>query len=71
MEKIKEHDPKKEVYFFKEFEDIAEFVYANAQPEDMVLTMGAGDIYKVGEMMLEMEKPQLKKVAREYKKIED
>ena len=71
MEKIKEHDPKKEVYFFKEFEDIAEFVYANAQPEDMVLTMGAGDIYKVGEMMKKMEKPQLKKVAREYKKIED
>lgn len=37
----------------------------------MVLTMGAGDIYKVGEMMLEMEKPQMKKVAREYRKIED
>ncbi|MBQ6496069.1 MAG: UDP-N-acetylmuramate--L-alanine ligase [Firmicutes bacterium] len=71
MEKIKEHDPTKEVYFFKEFDEIAEFVYANAKPQDMVLTMGAGDIYKVGEMMLEMEKPQGKKTAREYKKIED
>lgn len=71
MEKIKEHDPQKEVYFFKDFDEIAKFVYAQAQPQDMVLTMGAGDIYKVGEMMLEMEKPQGKKVAREYKKIED
>ena len=25
----------------------------NAQPGDMVITMGAGDIYKVGEMLLE------------------
>jgi len=71
MEKIKEHDPDKNIYFFREFEDIANFVYANARSGDMVLTMGAGDIYKVGEMMLEMEKPQMKKVAKEYRKIED
>ena len=71
MDKIKEHDSSKEVYYFKDFDEIAAFVYANAQPGDMALTMGAGDIYKVGEMMLEMEKPQAKKTAREYKKIED
>ena len=28
-------------------------VNENAQPGDMVITMGAGDIYKVGEMLLE------------------
>ncbi|MDO4869448.1 MAG: UDP-N-acetylmuramate--L-alanine ligase [Bacillota bacterium] len=71
MKKIREHDNTKEVYFFREFDDIAKFVYEIAEPGDLVLTMGAGDIYKVGEMLLEMEKPQVKKVAREYKKIED
>ena len=32
---------------------IADYVDRNAQPGDMVITMGAGDIYKVGEMLLE------------------
>lgn len=35
------------------FDAIADYVDRNAQPGDMVITMGAGDIYKVGEMLLE------------------
>ena len=42
--------------FFKDFEDIANFVYNNAEEGDLVLTMGAGDIYKVGEMILEKDR---------------
>ena len=71
--KIKEHDINKEVYFFETFEEIADFVYKNAAPGDLILTMGAGDIYKVGEMLLEKELPEVNvsKPPREYKKIDD
>ena len=34
------------------FEDIARYVKKHAKPGDCVLTMGAGDVYKVGELML-------------------
>lgn len=56
VNKIKEEDPSKEVYFFKDFEEIANFVYNNAEEGDLVLTMGAGDIYRVGEMVLEKDR---------------
>jgi len=52
-EKIRETCPGKEVLFMPDFEDIAAFVKQHARPGDMVITMGAGDIYKVGEMVLE------------------
>lgn len=56
MEKIKEEDPQREVYFFDSFEEIANFVGNNAEAGDLVITMGAGDIYKVGEMILQKDK---------------
>ncbi len=56
MNKIKEVDPTKDVYFFKDFDEIANFVYNNAEEGDLVITMGAGDIYKVGEMILERDR---------------
>ena len=56
VNKIKEADPTKDVYFFEDFEEIANFVYNNAEAGDLVLTMGAGDIYKVGEMILEKDR---------------
>ena len=52
-EKIKETHPHKEVLFMEDFAAIADYVDDQAQPGDMVITMGAGDIYKVGEMLLE------------------
>lgn len=51
---IKETHPDKEVLFMEDFHEIAEYVNKNAQKGDMVITMGAGDIYKVGEMLLDM-----------------
>ena len=52
--KIKEQNPGKEVMFMEDFGEIAEFISENAQAGDMVITMGAGDVYKIGEMLLEM-----------------
>ncbi len=54
---IKEKYPEKEVYFFEEFDEIANFIYHNADAEDLILIMGAGDIYKVGEKILEKDGP--------------
>jgi UDP-N-acetylmuramate--alanine ligase len=53
MEKIHEHDPSKHVFYIEDFEDIASFVYERAGAGDLVLTMGAGDINKVGKMILD------------------
>ncbi len=52
-DEIREKHPDKEVYFMPDFDAMAEFILYNAEEGDMVITMGAGDIYKVGEMILE------------------
>ena len=52
-EKIKETHPDKDVLFMEDFAAIADYVDSQAQRGDMVITMGAGDIYKVGELLLE------------------
>ncbi len=51
-DRITELHPEKEVYYFASFEEINNFVSANASAGDLVLTMGAGDIYKVGDMLM-------------------
>jgi len=43
----------KKVMYFKSFDTITEHLKKNAKPGDLIITMGAGDIYKVGEMYLE------------------
>lgn len=53
--RMKERDAEKEVYYFASLEEIASFVYNNASPGDLIITMGAGDIYKAGEMILEKD----------------
>lgn len=51
-EEIKRVHPEKKVYYMDTFEDIANYVRVNAAEGDLVITMGAGDIYKVGEMII-------------------
>ncbi|SCX78912.1 UDP-N-acetylmuramate--L-alanine ligase [Alkaliphilus peptidifermentans] len=41
--------------YMKNFHDIVNHLYDNLQPQDLVLTMGAGDVYKIGEGLLEKE----------------
>jgi UDP-N-acetylmuramate--alanine ligase len=40
-------------HYLATFEEITEFVCANAKAGDLVLTMGGGDVYKCGRMMLQ------------------
>jgi UDP-N-acetylmuramate--alanine ligase len=54
--KMKEDDPHKDAWFFSSFEEIANFVLNNAEEGDLIITMGAGDVYKVGEIILEKDR---------------
>lgn len=42
----------KNCYYFKNFTDIEIFLLQNCIPGDMLITMGAGDVYKIGENLL-------------------
>jgi len=50
-EKIKNEGT--DVLYIPEFETIVKYPQNNASPGDLIITMGAGDIYKVGEMFIE------------------
>ena len=52
IHKIRQEQPDKEAYYFHTLKDIAQFVNDNAMPGDMVITMGAGDIYKIADMLM-------------------
>lgn len=42
----------KESYYFSSFEEAEEYIKNNIEKEDILITMGAGDIYKLGESLL-------------------
>ena len=42
----------KKCWHFKSFSDIEDFLLQNCIPEDMLITMGAGDVLKIGENLL-------------------
>lgn len=56
VNEIKRVHPAKDIYYFGNFEEIASFVINNARTGDLVITMGAGDIYKVAEIILEKDR---------------
>ena len=41
-----------EAYYFSSFDAIVEFLRKNCMNNDLLITMGAGDIYQVGEHLL-------------------
>ncbi|MBQ6389414.1 MAG: UDP-N-acetylmuramate--L-alanine ligase [Mogibacterium sp.] len=49
---MKKKYPHKPIYYVKDFEDIVRYIRKYAAKDDIVMTMGAGDVYKVGEMLL-------------------
>ena len=40
-------------YYFPSFEKIEDFLRKNCQEGDMLITMGAGDVYKIGDSLLQ------------------
>ncbi len=63
-DKILEKNPNAKIYYIEDFSEIASFVYANAEENDLILTMGAGDIYKVGEMILDMDASRIEAIRK-------
>lgn len=49
---MRERHPEKEIYYISDFDEIADFVKSKAEADDIVITMGAGDVYKIGELIL-------------------
>lgn len=49
-ELIKDH---KDVQYLKDFDGIADYLLNRVQPSDLIITMGAGDVYKIGQMLVE------------------
>ena len=49
---MKEKYPDRKIYYVQDFEDIVNYIRKNAGPDDIVMTMGAGDVYKIGEMLV-------------------
>ncbi|NLO72637.1 MAG: UDP-N-acetylmuramate--L-alanine ligase [candidate division WS1 bacterium] len=49
---IQERQPGKQVVYLPSFEEIQRFVQETARPGDLVLTMGAGDIRRLGETLI-------------------
>jgi UDP-N-acetylmuramate--alanine ligase len=41
------------VLYIPDFDSIVKYLSDNASPGDLIITMGAGDVYKVGEMFLQ------------------
>ncbi len=50
VEKLKENDV--DAIYIRDFKDISEYLLNSASYGDIILTMGAGDIYRVGEILL-------------------
>ena len=49
------------VYYIPEFKDIEAFLLERMKPGDVLITMGAGDIYKVGEDLLTLPGAEVEK----------
>jgi len=50
VERINQHQLKAE--YISKFEDIASYIKTHAEPGDIVITMGAGNVYEIGEQIL-------------------
>lgn len=53
VEKIRENHPDMTAYYIKDFDEIKDFIIDNAKRDDIVITMGAGDVYKISEMLID------------------
>ena len=50
-EAMQRKHPDKDIRYMADFENIAEYVGKNAGKDDIIITMGAGDVYKIGQML--------------------
>ena len=54
--RVGERLPEKEIHYIPKVEDMGRVLYDFIRPGDMVITMGAGSIYKAGEELVRLVK---------------
>lgn len=52
VDEIRKNHPDMTAYYIKSFDEIKDFVIDNVKKDDIVITMGAGDVYKISEMLI-------------------
>ncbi len=52
-DEIKKHNSESNVYYMKDFDEISKYIYENMKSGDIILTMGAGDVYHIGKTIIE------------------
>lgn len=52
LQAMKAKHPEAEVYYVQDFEDIVKYFNKNTGEGDIIITMGAGDVYKIGKMLV-------------------
>lgn len=55
VNKIKEYNPISNILYMKDFESISDYIYSNMKEGDIVLTMGAGDVYRIGQRIMDFK----------------
>ena len=63
---VKRRFPDKPINYVKNVEDLPKELYKVIKPDDMLITMGAGNIYMAGEMLANLMKG--KGLSSDYKK---
>lgn len=53
-ERVAAHLPEADITYTADIETLAEELYEDAKPGDMIFTMGAGNIYQAGELLIRM-----------------
>ena len=48
--------PEKEIYYVETVEGVSQALYDFVKPGDMIITMGAGSIYRAGEELIQLVK---------------
>jgi UDP-N-acetylmuramate--alanine ligase len=60
VEALQQKHPEKHALFFPSFEEIAQYGYPRAEAGDVILTMGAGDINRVAELIMQLDEEAMK-----------
>jgi UDP-N-acetylmuramate--alanine ligase len=59
------------VHYIERKEDLADRLHGIVEPGDIVITMGAGDIYRYGELFVEQVREQVREQNPSTVKIEE
>lgn len=69
VDRILKRDSNKKVYYIKSFEEIIDFLMKNVSGNDIIITMGAGNINSVGKELIELAGNETNITKKDFKQI--